>query len=342
MKKHYLPLFLILILCSCKTNLVYIKVLDPALVTVPGYVKTIGIINRSIPSDASKALNKVHLFNTAEGAEMAAEGSAECIRGLKDALMENTRFAKIVVLDSIHMKCQAIGMFNSPLSWDALDSICNANGLDAVFVLELFDTELKVSAPLVVPRSGVGIALAALQVSMNTTVRTGWRIYVPKDRFIPDEYTYTNTVTHTGTGNNIGAATEALIGRKEAVKQAANKAGHGYVCRVTPYWITVTRDYFIKGNAFFKMAMRKARTGNWDGAAELWEKETHNPRNKIAGRACYNMAIISEINGDLDKAIQWASIAYEEHGTRLALHYINQLKYRKNEKIRLQSQEPSQ
>jgi hypothetical protein len=341
MKKIYLFAFLILVFCSCKTNLVFIKVIDPACVTVPGYVKTIGIINRSVPSESSKALNRVHLFNTAEGAAMSTEGSAECMRGLKDALMENTRFTNIVILDSIDMKCQAIGLFNSPLSWDEVDAICKKNGVDAIFVLELFDTEMKISSlPPPIPGPGMAVRLLTMQVNLNTTVRTGWRIYVPRDRFIPDAYTYTNTVTHTGAGNSIAAATESLIERKEAVKQAANKAGHGYACRVMPFWITVTRDYFIKGNYSFKMAMRKARTGNWDGAAELWEKETHNRKNKIAGRACYNMAIIGEINGDLDKAIQWAQMAYEDHGTRLALKYIDQLKYRKNEKIRLQSQQP--
>jgi hypothetical protein len=341
MKKLYILAILALIFGSCKTNLVYIKVIDPAPVTVPGYVKTIGILNRSIPSDANKALNTVHLFNTAEGAEMAKEGSAEAIRGLKDALMENTRFAQITVLDSIHLFCQGAGLFNSPLSWEEVETMCKTNNLDALFVLELFDTELKVSplAPAV-PRPGMALQLPRIEVNMNTTVKTGWRIYVPRDRFIPDQCTPSYSLTHTASGSSLGSATEALIGRKEAVKQVANKAGHGYANRILPYWIRVNREYFIKGNYSFKMAMRKARTGNWDGAAALWEAETHNAHNKIAGRACYNMAIISEINGDLDKAIQWAQIAYEEHGTRLSLRYINQLKWRKTEMERLKSQQP--
>jgi hypothetical protein len=41
------------------------------------------------------------------------------------------------------------------------------------------------------------------------------------------------------------------------------------------------------------------------------------------------MAIISEINGDLDSAIDWAQKSYENYGIRLALNYVNILKNRK-------------
>ena len=59
---------------------------------------------------------------------------------------------------------------------------------------------------------------------------------------------------------------------------------------------------------------------------------------ELAGRACYNMAIISEINGDLDGAIQWAQKSYENYNIRLALNYLNILKYRQSQNEILKSQ----
>ena len=81
-----------------------------------------------------------------------------------------------------------------------------------------------------------------------------------------------------------------------------------------------------------------AEAGDWNGAAELWKKETTNPKAKIQGRAFYNMAISNEINGDLDAAIDWAQKAYVISGKRLALHYLNILKDRKAENDLLKSQ----
>jgi hypothetical protein len=50
------------------------------------------------------------------------------------------------------------------------------------------------------------------------------------------------------------------------------------------------------------------------------------------------MAIISEINGDLAGAMQWAQKAYENYGNRLALSYVNVLKSRQTDNAILKSQ----
>jgi hypothetical protein len=129
-----------------------------------------------------------------------------------------------------------------------------------------------------------------------------------------------------------------LIGRKEAVTDVSIKAGEAYAARILPCWIRVSRDYFVAGNENFVTAKRKAQSGNWDGAAEIWSQETKNTDGRIAGRACYNMAIISEINGDLDGAIQWAQKSYENYNIHLALNYLNILKYRQSQNEILKSQ----
>jgi hypothetical protein len=50
------------------------------------------------------------------------------------------------------------------------------------------------------------------------------------------------------------------------------------------------------------------------------------------------MAIIAEINGDLDGAIHWAQKSYEEYKIRLGLNYVNILRYRKQQNDLLKSQ----
>jgi hypothetical protein len=103
----------------------------------------------------------------------------------------------------------------------------------------------------------------------------------------------------------------------------------------------VRRDYYVRGSDNFKVAKRRAQTGNWAGAADLWYAETQNPRAKIAGRAHYNMAIINEIEGNLDEAIEWVRIAYEDFGDKRALRYLRTLQNRqaRMETLRRQQQE---
>lgn len=51
----------------------------------------------------------------------------------------------------------------------------------------------------------------------------------------------------------------------------------------------------LVGSINFKIAKRRAQTGNWEGAAGLWMTELNNPKAKITGRAYYNMAISNEL-----------------------------------------------
>jgi hypothetical protein len=50
------------------------------------------------------------------------------------------------------------------------------------------------------------------------------------------------------------------------------------------------------------------------------------------------MAIISEINGDLNGSLQWAKKAYEVYRTPYALEYVNILQQRLNNEAVLRSQ----
>jgi hypothetical protein len=134
-------------------------------------------------------------------------------------------------------------------------------------------------------------------------------------------------------------AAAALVGRKDAVNQVSNKAGHGYAMRIIPYRLRVMRDYYVKETNNFKIAKRKAQVDKWDEAGLLWEKETRNPNIRIAGRAWYNMAIINEINGDLGSALKWAQKSYEDTNNKLALHYVRILENRLYKSDVLKTQE---
>lgn len=317
---------------SCKsTELVHINVLKPAPVTIPAYVKNPGVVNRTTVTAQHKTVDAVDKIFSLEGKQLDAEGAQSSVRGLTDELLKNNRFSDVKALGELDLTINAPGLFSAPLSWETVDKICKEHEVDALFSLELFDTDSKVSyatAPVTLKTPLGNVPGLEHRASMLTTVKTGWRIYDPAGRNILDEFPLARDLTFSGRGINPAAAAGALINRKEAVKEVSAQAGQYYAMRIIPYRTRVTRDYYVKGTDNFRTARRKAQTGNWDGAAELWKKETTNPGSKVAGRACYNMAIICEINGELELAIKWSQKAYEEYNNRLALKYIRLLKNR--------------
>jgi hypothetical protein len=323
---------------------VYINVTKPAPVTLPAYIKNPGVVNRTTVRAQHKAVDAVDKIFSLEGVQLDKEGAQSSVSGLTDELLKNGRFSDVKALGELDLTTNAPGLFSAPLTWETVDKICKEQQVDALFSLELFDTDSKISyaanpVSLKTPLGNVpGIEH---QASMLTTVKTGWRIYDPASRNILDEFPVAKDITFSGRGINPAAAAAALINRKEAVKDVSTQAGQYYANRLIPYRIRVTRDYYVKGTDNFRTARRKAQTGNWDGAAEIWKKETTNPSSTVAGRACYNMAIICEINGQLDLGIKWAQKAYEEHNNRLALNYIRILKNRQasNELLKQQQAE---
>lgn len=340
--KNILLFFLMASIIGCRsTNIVTMSVIEPAPVTLPSSMKKIGIINRSLTSD--QTLDKIDKVFSVEGKNLDKEGAQESITGLEEELRKNSRLEEVIVLKDETLEKTSFGTFPNPLSWDKAAEICRKNQLDGLFLLEFYDTESKINySTKQVKLSGpLGIEIPAIEhhASAQTIIKTGWRVYDNNSKNIIDEFTMSKQVNTVGKGINPAEAASAITGRKEAVNQMSYKIGQGYGLSIIPYQIRVSRDYYVNGNDNFKIAKRKAQTGNWDGAAELWLRDTNNPKTKLAGQAAYNMAIINEIKWQLDDAIEWARKAYENYDNKLALRYVKILENRKAKKELLSQQQ---
>jgi hypothetical protein len=340
--KNSVIVVVLMLLVGCRaTNLVFMTVYDPAPVSLPQNARKVGLVKRLNLDEANKKLVMLNKISSLESEAILREGSNEALKGLREDLLANDRFTEIVFLDSLPLATPGTNVFPNPLSWQEVEKIASKFKLDAVFSLEMYDTELKIM-PLSIPtslNSATDILNTLHRVQLTTIIKTGWRIYYPTSRVILDEYSLVKNLNFTASASNPIAAAEALVGRKEAIKQTSYQAGKVYALRILPVRFRVNRDYFVRGrNHNFRIAMRRARTGNWDGAAEKWQSLTKSSKRITAGRACHNMAIINEINGNLDNAIEWSRKAYEDYRIRKSLSYLNVLRFRKRQAERLEMQ----
>ena len=318
------------------------SVTEPAPVYVPSQVERIGILNRS-ESTTNKTLEQIEQVFSIEGKKLDQEGAQRVVQGIMDEFDKLEQFEKVVFVESDKVENPGLGIFPSSIPWELVDQLCKENNIDALFVLSFYDTDAAVSYSTQtvekVNAFGIKIPIIEHTASVTTNIKAGFRVYNNLTKDILDEIVNEEWTTSVGRGINPAKALEAISGRKENVLQISNNMGHNYALRTHPFRIRVTREYYVRGTDNFEIAKRRAQTGNWDGAAELWEIETRNPKSKIAGRACYNMAIINEINGDLDAATSWASKAYTDYEDGNALRYLKVLNNRiaKNEILEYQS-----
>jgi hypothetical protein len=324
-----LTLLGIIVVCySCSsTNLMSLSVTEPACVSLPPNAKTAAVVNRSFATDDNRTVDAIHRTLSLESKNLQAAGAGASMTGLTDALIRSNRFVSVKKLSNLDLRSCGAGVFPVYLSWDTVERICRENHADVLFSLELFDAGSTV---------GLNIANFVQVLNMKTQVKTGWRIYDPSTRTILDQYFIYRDLNCQG-GNYL-TVSSAQLGRKEAVIRAGNRTGEDYATRIIPYSIRVSRFYYVRGNGSFSVATRMARAGDWDGAAHIWREATNSSSGKVAGRACYNMAIISEINGDLNGALQWARKAYEVYRTPYALDFVNILQRRQSNDAVLRSQ----
>lgn len=327
---------------SCaSTQQMTLRVQQPAPVSLPRYVKRVALVNRTVVDRKTRAVDVVDKIFSLETPALDREGATASIQGLYDELTRDGRFDEVVLMKD-NLTTVNPTVFPSPLAWDTVQRVCADQQVDALFALELFDTDSKISYNAIPTKLNTPLgSVPAIEheAVMLTSVRAGWRLYDPSSKTVLDEFPVGRHISYSGRGINPVAAANALIGRKEAVKEVGNQTGHEYALRIFPYDMRVARDFYIRGTGNFKVAKRRAEAGHWDSAAELWQQETGNGKRKVAGRACYNMAIINEINGNLAKAIEWAQKSYEDYNNRLALRYVHLLRDRQYNNDLLRSQQ---
>lgn len=331
--KRWLIILIAVLLTGCSaTNTLTLSVMEPAPVELSSAAERAGVLNRTVTASNSGALETLDQIFSMKGTELDSLGAMAGLTGMEEELSAIDRFTDVFPVDAMGLDETAYGTLPSPLSWNQIDRISQENELDAIFSLEFFETrsDVQYSTRTVMVEGPLGIEVPVLEhtAEVETVIETGWRLYDREATLIRDEFVTRDAVITTGRGINPAEAVKALSGRTEAVQSVSRELGIVFAQRILPYWTRVEREYFVKGNDQFELAKRRAQTGNWDGAGEIWLRQTEHSDPKIAGRAHYNMGIISEINGNLEEAIEWVRMAYEDYGEKKALEYIRILQYR--------------
>ncbi len=102
--------------------------------------------------------------------------------------------------------------------------------------------------------------------------------------------------------------------------------------QISPKWTTVDRLYYHSKNLTMLKAEEIAKEGEWLQAAEIWKTKTAIKKRKLAAKACFNMALVCEIEGKSELALDWVKKAteighkYDEEHHNLCKQYSDILK----------------
>jgi hypothetical protein len=287
-------------------------------------------------------VNFLEGFITGESIYGDKEGSNNCVNGLINELKASPRFTAVLV-NYPQLKGTGTREWPVELSWAMVDSICSMYKSDALVALETFDSDILFNTGKNVLKqtaNGKDTLVNEFFTNLKINVNAGWRVYDNLNKKIIDQNSYMDEKAWLKKGQTPEAALKQLPDKRAAINSAGLFAGDQYAMRISPTWANVYRSYYIKGKkeVGFKNAKRFVRVNNWDQAKIIWTNLSKSVEPKVAGRANYNLALASEMDGQLDSALVYAKIAYGTYFDKRAVSYIRVLNTRIADQDRLKEQ----
>jgi len=353
MKNIILLLFIVLYTCSCSMSNIKFEVIKPAQINIPTNIESIIIANRTTPTKNNKAENILDGILSGEQIGVDKKSSKDCINALKFKMSNSPRF-KLILTESVEFKGSGTSEISKPLKWKKIKNYLKNYETDALIVLESFDSSSSVKNLGIKERkikiNGKWTKIIDHVASLNVEVQAGWRIYDLKNQKIIDEQKFYDRKIFENADKTMALAKKGLPKLDFAVSQAAILSGEQFFYRVSPHYILINREYFtnlknIKGykvksnnsNNLFINASKHVSNDNWREAVKIWKQIANHDNNSVASRACFNLALASEVNGKIDIAISWVNKSLNL-GSKKAKIYKAQLDQRRQDEKKLDKQ----
>ena len=346
--KNYLILSFILAVVvvlssSCSsTSGISMEVLIPAQINLPKHIKKVAVINRSLPAKGEWVSNVLEGFISGESIKADKDASNNCVQSLVNQLNSSPLLTAVLVTGT---KLKGTGTREWPVAfaWTTVDSICKATGSDALIALETFDSDIKFNTGKNQVKTKINdkdTTVIEFFTDLKVNVNAGWRIYDNLNKTEVDQNSFMDEKGWSTKGNTPDEAMKKLPAKRDAINGAGLYAGAQYGVRISPTWVNVHRSYFTKGKKQdgFKQAKKFVKIQKWDDAKNIWTNITKTENSKNVGRAYYNLAVASEVDGDLETAYANAKKAFEVYGNKPARMYMNILNIRIKDQEKLKEQ----
>ncbi|PKP23749.1 MAG: hypothetical protein CVU06_06675 [Bacteroidetes bacterium HGW-Bacteroidetes-22] len=144
-----------------------------------------------------------------------------------------------------------------------------------------------------------------VNAQLTVLAASAWRMYDLTEKRIVDRWVYIDTLRFYGDGYTVNSALNPLPGRYESLRRVALAAGERYSMQISPFWLSVSRLYLSDKSGGMEKGRLAAEADQWETASAEWQKLTENKSNRRAAMACFNMAVASEVLGNLVMARYW-------------------------------------
>jgi hypothetical protein len=276
-----------------------IEVFKPAQLSLPSGIKKIALVSRNLKYTTDtlqnyRVINK-RLVKDKVRFNVDSLAKKTCLDSLAGKLTDQNRFDSIIVLPvSLWPEIRVKEIRPAVNSW--YKTVSEKTGADALILLDMFSCFYSIDDHFENPQ-------------VNVVTSNIWSVYDARANKIIDRFTQIDTLYWNGFDDANNFRKIKLPNKTDAIRLSAGVIGQNYAKHLIPDWKLVYRDIMTSGNPELQKALKLAQAGNWDEASVIWQRfsEEKNNRNQIIG--FYNLALASEMDGNVDKALSFCSLA---------------------------------
>lgn len=297
----------VVFLTSCSTAYYFSDFITPSEVYIPSKIYAVGVINRGADPDMPAMIYSAGVpVSGIKGLPLKVANRT--LTDLSEQIEKLNRF-KMVSIEWSNLKKDPDRFMEAPFTAAQIDSICNANRVDGLVVLEgvelQLNTEGEVNVVTTVDAAGMPVRVPEFTSTQQASYTVAWRFYDGLQLKVADTYQqnyqrYFNKVAY-----DPNAAAE-VNPEEMQLFDIATLAARDYHDRIAPHWVSDYRLYY-KGNTADMILISKKleHDGDWTNAAREWMKLTKSDNEKERYQANFNMAVASEMLGRPRVAREW-------------------------------------
>ena len=327
----YLSLFALVIFNSCiSLQPINVQISKKEPCPLPENIQSIAILNRAMHSGFTNcnadslepSLFRKREINSIFRDSLAADTA---IKVTAKALYESGRYDIVIPLNRNILRSDSFA-FAEQLSSSFIEGICSDFHTDAVLILESMEEKLVASyhrtnfdAKITdnVPDRNSPYLYGGIYVHYNSV----WRIYTLIDSCYIKQYNISDVKSWVGDYSNLPYLKVALI-------EGGTASGLKLAKYISPEWDDYYREYFVTHNRQIDKAIPLIKNSKWEEAAEIWSKYSTVPSKSVRSKVEFNLALASEMNGDLNQALEWCGKSLKTVWSDNKMTYLSALEQR--------------
>ncbi|MDP2337955.1 MAG: DUF6340 family protein [Bacteroidota bacterium] len=325
-----------ILLSSCKSNYATLTIENarPATEELQPDIQSITLMNRSMNRQfLNHREDSLQMYFYRKGYQLSkivldSTAADTTIRALAELLFESGRYDVVVPVNRNFSRSLSYDLLPDTLSPDMVSKICSDYHTDALMVLERFSTKTMADYSSELNSDPNPVPVYSYYATLDLKYYAFFRIYKPGTKTLIKEIEMTDTIYW----ESADYTQERLFRKLPSIKQALINTGIKIALdvdeKLSPSWIPEKRGYFL-----FKSKNDRGQQlmngSNYEEAKRYWAEMAQSKSKKIRSKAEYNLSLISELNGDMDGAIEWGLKSYYSFYRHQTEIYLKKLEERK-------------